>query len=83
MKQNNYGEMIFNENDVLDQLMQGRDIDSLKNMLVDDTVNIEQIVTFVEHFPTTFIPYTFTVDSDKSIPDWDYENQQTWYMPQS
>lgn len=74
--------MIFNESDVTDLLMQGRSVDSLKGMLVDDTVNIEKIVQFVEHFPTTFIPYTFAED-DIAIPDWDYEKQQNWHMPQS
>jgi DNA polymerase III alpha subunit len=82
MKQNNYGEMIFNEDDVLDQLMKGRDIDSLKGMLVDETVNIEQIVNFVDQFPTTFIPYTFTPDHDIAVPVWDAARQKTWHMPQ-
>jgi hypothetical protein len=82
MKKNNYGEMIFNESDVSDLLMQGRDVSSLKGMLVDDTVNIEQIVRFVEHFPNTFIPYR-CLSNSTSIPNWDYEKQQTWHMPQS
>ena len=33
MKQNSVGEMIFNEDDVCDLLMQGRTVDSLKNIL--------------------------------------------------
>jgi len=83
MNKTKYGEMVFNEIDVTDLLMQGRDLGSLKGMLVDDTVDIEKIVRFVEHFPTTFIPYTFTEADDIAIPDWDYEKQQTWHMPQS
>ena len=74
--------MIFNENDVLDQLMKGRDVDSLKGMLVDETVDIEQIVNFVDQFPTTFIPYTFTSDHDIAIPIWDAAQQRKWHMPQ-
>jgi DNA polymerase III alpha subunit len=73
--------MIFNASDVTDLLMQGRDLDSLKGMLVDDTVDIEKIVRFVEHFPNTFIPYRGLPDST-SIPNWDYEKQQNWHMPQ-
>jgi DNA polymerase III alpha subunit len=82
MKQNNYGEMIFNQDDVTDLLMQGRELDSFKGMLVDDTVDIEKIVRFVEHFPNNFIPYRCLPDST-SIPNWDYEKQQTWRMPKS
>ena len=82
MNTTKYGEMVFNQNDVTDLLMQGRELDSLKGMLVDDTVDIEKIVRFVEHFPTTFIPYICLPDST-SIPNWDYEKQQTWHMPQS
>ena len=74
--------MVFNQNDVTDLLMQGRELDSFNGMLVDDTVDIEKIVRFVEHFPNTFIPYRCLPDST-SIPNWDYEKQQTWHMPQS
>jgi hypothetical protein len=77
-----YGEMVFNQNDVTDLLMQGRELDSLKGMLVDDTVDIEKIVRFVEHFPNTFIPYRCLPDAT-AIPNWDYEKQQNWHMPQS
>jgi hypothetical protein len=82
MIQNNYGEIIFNQDDVTDLLMQGRELDSLKGMLVDDTVDIEKIVSFVEHFPNTFIPYTCLSDATP-ILNWDYEKQQNWHMPQS
>ena len=42
MKQNNFGEIIFNEDDVCDLLMQGRSVDSLKHMKVDASVNLEK-----------------------------------------
>ena len=42
MKQNSVGEMIFNEDDVCDLLMQGRTVDSLKNMIVDKSVDLER-----------------------------------------
>jgi len=73
--------MIFNEGDVADLLMQGRNLDSLRGMLVDSTVDIEQLVNFVQDFPDTFISHT-SDDVDKDVTDWDYENQQNWHMPQ-
>ena len=79
MKQNNYGEMIFNETDIVDLLMQGRDLDSFKNMIVDDTVDIEKIIKFVERFPDTFLPWT--VEGNKTVPVWDHEKQQNWHVP--
>jgi DNA polymerase III alpha subunit len=80
MKQNNYSEIIFNDNDVADLLMQGRDISSLDNMIVDSTVNIEKIVEFVDDFPNKFVCYNYI--DDQLIPDWDHANQQNWHMPQ-
>ena len=80
MKQNNYGEIIFNDNDVADLLMQGRDINSLNGMLVDSTVNIEKIVEFVDDFPNKFVCYNYV--NDQLIPEWDHVKQQNWHMPQ-
>jgi DNA polymerase III alpha subunit len=80
MKKNKYGEMIFNDNDVADLLMQGRELDSLNGMLVDSTVNIEKIVEFVDDFPNNFVCYNFV--DNQLIPDWDHVKQQNWHMPQ-
>ena len=51
MIQNNVGEMIFNEQDVCDLLMSGKETTSIKRMLVDSSVNIEHIVDFVDRMP--------------------------------
>ena len=72
--------MIFNDDDVAELLMQGRDIKSLDGMIVDSTVNIEKIVEFVDDFPNKFTYYNFV--DDQLIPDWDHVKQQNWYMPQ-
>lgn len=72
--------MIFNDNDVADLLMQGRELESLNGMLVDSTVNIEKIVEFVDDFPNNFVCYNFV--DNQLIPDWDHVKQQNWHMPQ-
>ena len=41
MKQNKFGELVFSENDICDLLMQGRTVDSLQRMTVDETVDLE------------------------------------------
>jgi len=81
MKQNKFGEMVFNESDICDLLMQGRDINSIKKMLVDESVNIEEIVTFVDKFPDTLVYYKFESIDQISVPDWDLIQQSTWHMP--
>lgn len=71
--------MIFNESDIMDLLMQGRQPESLKNILVDDTVNIEEAISFIEELPG-FVPYTFV--DNIAVKDWDSVNQQNWHMPE-
>lgn len=73
--------MIFDETDICDLLMQGRDFKSLKGMLVDSSVDIEKIVSFVENFPDTLVHYKFDSENSTAVPDWDRVQQQTWFMP--
>ena len=79
MIQNNYGEMIFNQEDLCDLLMRGREPKTLHKLLVDNTVNIETISQLVDEFPT-WIPHTFT-DEPVSVVDWDAAQQTQWNMP--
>ena len=79
MIQNNVGELIFNEHDVCDLLMQGRNAESLSNMLVDESVKIEEAILFVDHMPE-FIKYVD--NSDIQLNLFDNEQQANWHMPQ-
>ena len=79
MIQNNVGEMIFNENDVCDLLMRGHDAESLKNMLIDDSIKIEEAIQFVERMPE-FIKYVGNPNIRMNL--FDAEKQANWYMPQ-
>jgi DNA polymerase-3 subunit alpha len=80
MIQNNFGEIIFNESDVCDILMTGREYNTLKNMLVDDTVNLEQAIQFVDKVPE-LIKYVNQPNVSLSI--FDQQQQANWHMPQS
>jgi hypothetical protein len=80
MKQNNYGEMIFNENDVCDLLMRGHDAESLKNMLVDESVNIEQAIKFVERMPELI---QYVDQPGVAISVFDKRAQANWHLPQA
>jgi DNA polymerase III alpha subunit len=79
MKQDNVGQMIFNETDVCDLLMQGRDIASLKGMLVDHTVDLEKATVAIEHIPD-FLKYAN--DYPDIVETYDKAMQSHWHMPQ-
>ena len=78
MKQNKFGELIFNENDVVDLVMQGRDFSTFDNMIVDESINLATMPDFLEHIPV-FKQQRFHTCS---VPDWHAQNQKTWHMPE-
>lgn len=80
MKQNTNGELIFDEQDLCDLIMQGRDLTSMR-MIVDPGVNIESAIQILED-PGSLITWTFPDHSDISVPDWDCLQQKNWHMPQ-
>ena len=79
MRQNKFGEMIFGEQDLVDLIMQGRDLTQMK-CIVDSTIDIESLIPFIEE-PGQLITWTFPYDSDISVPDWDSMQQRNWHMP--
>jgi DNA polymerase III alpha subunit len=81
MIQNKFGELVFSENDVCDLLMQGKDIDSLKNVVVDKTVNLEELVMQVER-PGSLLTWTFPYNQGSSIPEFHLTQQMSWHMPE-
>jgi len=80
MKQNNFGELVFSENDVCDLLMQGHNIDSLKNVVVDQTVNLEQLVMHIER-PDSLLTWTFPYNKETSVQEFHDAQQLMWHMP--
>lgn len=70
--------MIFNESDVCDLVMQGRDIYSIKNMLVDNTVNIEQAAEFLNSKPELI---ESVIHPGVTSNIFDQEQQANWHMP--
>ena len=79
MKQNNVGELIFNEDDICDLLMQGRNPASLNCMLVDSSVNIEHMIDFVDRMPE-FIKHAG--DPKVTMSVFDQQAQSRWHMPE-
>ena len=72
--------MIFGESDIADFVMQGKDISTMSNMIVDQSIDITQLTQVLEN--PTFLN-TWQASSDKSITvqEFDTENQNSWFMP--
>lgn len=80
MIQNKFGEMIFTEDDVCDLVMSGQSLDSINNMLVDTSVNLENLALILDNIPA-FIPYNNTAEHDLTQEQYDHRCQSNWYMP--
>lgn len=80
MKTNVYGEIILTQDDLADLIMQGQDLYDMKQIMVDDSVDIEQIAKYIENVPD-LIPQTFVDDNAVSVPDYDALQQARWHMP--
>jgi hypothetical protein len=80
MKTTQYSEIVFDEDDVADLLMQGRDLDSLKRLTIDPSVNLETLATYVER-PESLLTWTFPYNQETSVPEFDLQQQSTWHMP--
>lgn len=81
MIQNKFDQLVFSENDICDLLMQGRDIDSLKNIVVDKTVDIEELAMYIER-PESLLTWTFPFNQDQSVPEFHLTQQLSWHMPE-
>ena len=73
--------MVFSQDDICDLLMQGRTVDSLTQVVVDDTVDIEQLVRQVD-CPKSLLTWTFPHNEKTSVPEFHAAQQQNWHMPE-
>jgi hypothetical protein len=80
MKQNNFGELVFSESDVCDLLMQGHNLESLQNVVVEDTVNLEQLAMLIER-PDSLLTWSFPYNATTSVPEFHLSQQMSWHMP--
>ena len=80
MIQNKFGEMIFNESDICDLLMQGRELDSLKHVVVDTSINIEELARYIER-PDSLLTWSFPYNQGISVPEFHLTMQLSWHMP--
>ena len=77
MKTNEYGEMIFNQDDVFDLIMQGKPGEIFDGLLVDEEIDLSSVATMLRQMPR------FQVFSPRNVnvADWHLRNQSNWHMP--
>jgi hypothetical protein len=78
MKQNKFGELVFGESDLCDLLMQGKDLNILKNTTVDNSVNLTEWPDIIDPAPI-FHQQQFR---DCSVPEFHAQQQRSWHMPE-
>ena len=80
MIQDKFGQLVFNENDIVDCLMQGKEMSIFDRMLVDKTVSLDDAKLILEDVPA-FIRYDDYAQENISIDEFDHRCQSHWYMP--
>ena len=77
MKTDRYGQMIFDQQDLVNQIMQGRiELDGYR---VDDSVDLTRAADVLERTPALITHQ----DQDITVEEFDRRCQQNWHMPQS
>ena len=77
MKTDSVGQIVLGEADLINLIMQGRDLESVGGALVDDSVNIETAAHWLEQVPK------MTYWSEPSSQEvFDHVQQSTWHMPE-
>lgn len=73
--------MIYSSEDVCELLMQAHDLGAIKNLLVDNTVDLETAAAILENVPS-FIRYDEMAANSISKEEFDHRNQTQWFMPE-
>lgn len=76
-----YGQIALNEDDIMDLIMQGRDVVAMDRVLVDRSVDLEKLIHVLED-PGQLVTWTFVTGSDIAVPAWDDIQQSNWHMPE-
>jgi hypothetical protein len=80
MIQNKFSELVFDESDICDLIMQGRTVDSLRHLVIDPSINIEDLAMQVEQ-PESLLTWAFPHNQDTSVPEFHLTQQMSWHMP--
>jgi len=82
MRTTRYSELVYNEQDLFDYVMQGNDLNQVKNIIVDPDLDLERMATVLEN-PCNLLTWAFPENRDISVLEFDSEKQSQWFMPDS
>jgi DNA polymerase III alpha subunit len=77
MKTDQYGQIIYNEADLVNMVMRGITVEHLSGMLVEPGVNLETASAYLQQVPE-LVEYAFT---DMTVEEFDVMKQNSWHMP--
>jgi len=80
MHNNHVGEMVFDDGDLCDLVMQGREPWHMPRVTVTQDVDLQGLISLVER-PEQMVTWTFAEGSDIAIPQFDRMRQSRWFMP--
>jgi len=80
MKTDKFGQQIYSEEDLVDLVMQGRDVAEFQGMLVDPELDLETAALILEDVPQ-FVRYDEAAQTNLSQGQWDHRCQSHWFMP--
>jgi len=77
MTSDQYGQLIYSDSDVIDLVMQGRAIADLNQLIVDNSVDLNQLAAVLETAPN-LIEYR---PQSETVEEFDRRLQSHWHMP--
>jgi DNA polymerase III alpha subunit len=80
MKQNKFGQLIFSESDLCDLFLKGHALDELKNLVVDQEIDLDQTKSLIQDQP---VLDSWKYPENNNIKEQDFHRQQQsqWHMP--
>ena len=78
MVQTEYGQLVFDQADIIDLAMQGQDLARFDGMIVDGSVQLDPWPDMLAR--PGFKPYQAPTCS---VAEWHHQQQQQWHMPES
>lgn len=78
MKQNNFGELIYTDDDVCDLVLKGHTPAELAGMIVDSSVELKYLIDLLD------APPSWASEQERSITPAEFHSQQqaNWHMPE-
>ncbi len=77
MIQNKFGELVYSESDVCDLLMQGQSTVDLKNLIVDNTVDLARLLDILDPVPE----FVCEQEHSATVSEFHAKQQSNWHMP--